>query len=186
MRSADRQQTPHSVCSEQRIYGEIRSTATKSTKTIDIWIYHVSSIMGNLNFPHFVHFAATKCAKCAKFMFRELYKSVFWAFCTFCNHKKPKRCKIHTPKNLNNQHYQHNRVSIMLIMSIVHAPEIVSVTMRVDGGGLLESSKTSSRPSRIVTGNLCAIKAVLLRYTFKGKVIAYGFTPEILIDTDHL
>ena len=32
--AAYRQQTQHSVCSEQRIYGEIRSNATKSTKTI--------------------------------------------------------------------------------------------------------------------------------------------------------
>ena len=44
----------------------------------------------------------------------------------------------------------------MLIMSIVHAPEIKSVTMRVDGDGLLETSKTSSR------GIFGAVKAVML------------------------
>ena len=73
----------------------------------------------------------------------------------------------------------------MLIMSIIHAPKIESVTMRVDGDGLLETSKTSSRPSRIVTGNICVVKAVLLRYTFVRLVIAYGFALKIRVDTDY-
>lgn len=73
----------------------------------------------------------------------------------------------------------------MPIMSIVHAPEIKSVTMRVDGDGLLETSKTSSRPSRIVTGDLYAVKAVLVRYTFVRLVIAYGFTLKIRADTSY-
>lgn len=66
----------------------------------------------------------------------------------------------------------------MLIMSIVHAPEIKSVTMCVDGDGILETSETSSRPSRIVTGNLYVVKAVLLRYTFVRLVIAYSFADK--------
>ena len=99
-------------------------------------------------------------------------------FLHLLSHKKPKRCKIHTPRNLNYQHFQHNRGSIMLIMSIVHVPNIKSVTMCVDGDGLLETSKTSSRPSRIVTGNFCAVNAVLLRYIFSRASIAYCFISE--------
>ena len=116
--------------------------------------------MGNLNFPHFAHFAITKCGKCAKFTFRELQKSVFWFFCTFCHTKSPKRCKIHTPRNLNFQHFQHNRKFLnpkMSIMSIVHTSKIESVTMCVDGDGLFETLRISSRPSRIVTGNMYAV-----------------------------
>lgn len=69
--SAYRQHTYHSVCSERRIYGEIVATATKSTKTIAIWIYHASYIMG---------------------------KSELSAFCTLCSNKMRKMCKVHTPK----------------------------------------------------------------------------------------
>ena len=118
-------------------------------------------------------------------------KSELSAFCTFCRHKmrkkckvhvqriaeicllgflhllsnkKPKRCMIHTPRNLNFQHFQHNRKFLnpkMSIMSIYHTSKIESVTMCVDGDGLFETSRTSSRPSRIVTGNMYAVIIVL-------------------------
>lgn len=48
----------------------------------------------------------------------------------------------------------------MLIMSIVHTLKIESVTMCVDGDGLFENLRTSSRPSRIVTGNMYAVSVV--------------------------
>ena len=38
--------------------------------------------------------------------------------------KKPKRCKIHIPRNLNYQHFRHNRNPIMLKMLIVHVFKI--------------------------------------------------------------
>ncbi len=78
-------------------------------------------------------------------------KSELFAFCTLCrfkmwkmckvhvqriadicllgflhllSHKKSKRCMTHILRNLNYQHFQHDRVSIM---SIVHTPKIESV-----------------------------------------------------------
>ena len=91
--SADRQHTYQPVFSKHLEIGVNCSTDTKSTKTIAIKFYYAPYIMGNLNFPHFAHFAATKCGKCAKFTLRELQKSVFWAFCTFCLTKSPKGAK---------------------------------------------------------------------------------------------
>ena len=91
--SADRQHTYQSVCSKRLRIRVKYSTDTKSTKTIAIKFYYAPYIMGNLNFPHFEHFAATKCGKCAKFTLRELQKSVFLAFCTFCLIKSQKGAK---------------------------------------------------------------------------------------------
>ena len=118
--AAHRQQTQHSVCSEQRIYGEIWSTATKSTKNIAIRIYHASCIMGNLNFPHFQHNRIWKMRKMLKVHVPRIAEICILGFLHLLSHKKPKRCKSHTPKNMNYQHFRHNRSSIMLIMSIVH------------------------------------------------------------------
>ena len=70
----------------------------------------------------------------------------------------------------------------MLIMSIVHVSEIKSVMMRVDGDGLSETSKTSSRPSRIVMGDYMLPK---LYYSdiFLGVSYSLWFYTQIIIDT---
>ena len=53
-----------------------------------------------------------------------------FGFLHLLSRKKPKRCKIHIPRNMNYQHFRHDRGAIMLIMSIVQVLEIVGV-MRV-------------------------------------------------------
>ena len=91
--AAYRQQTQHSVCSERRIYGEIRATATKSTKTIQICIY--------MNFPHFQHDQIWKVRKMLKVHAPRISEICLLNFLHLLSHKKPKGCKIHIPKNMN-------------------------------------------------------------------------------------
>lgn len=101
--------------------------------------------------------------KMCKVHVQRIAEICLFGFLHFLSYKKPKRCKIHTPGNMNFQHFQHNRKFLypkMLIMSIVHTPKIESVTMCVDGDDILVTSKTSSRPSRIVTGNMYAVSVV--------------------------
>ena len=76
--------------------------------------------MGNLNFPHFQHNQIWKMRKMLKVHAPRIAEICLLGFLHLLFHKKPKRCKIHTPKNLNYQHFRHNRIPIMLIMSIVH------------------------------------------------------------------
>ena len=118
---------------------------------------------GKSELSAFCIFCNYKMRKMCKVHVQRIAEICLLGFLHLLSHKKPKRCKIHTLRNLNFQHFQHNRKFLnpkMSITSIVHTPKIESVTMCVDGDGLFETSRISSRPSRIVTGNMCSVSAV--------------------------
>ena len=80
--------------------------------------------MNHLNFPHFQHNRIWKVRKMLKVHAPRIAVNCLFGFLHLLSHKKPKRCKRHITNNMNYQHFRHDRSSIMLIMSIVHATSL--------------------------------------------------------------
>ena len=116
--AAYRQHTYISVCSKQRIYGEIRSTATKYTKTIT-FRYIMPLHYGESELSAFCTLCNYKMRKMCKVHASRITEICLLSLLHLLSRKKPKRCKIHIPRNMNFPHFRHDRVSMMLIMSIV-------------------------------------------------------------------
>lgn len=80
--------------------------------------------LNHLNFPHFQHNRIWKVRKMLKVHAPRIAEICLFGFLHLLSDKKPKKCKSHTPKNMNYQHFRHDRSLIMLIMSIVHATSL--------------------------------------------------------------
>ena len=118
--------------------------------------------MGNLNFLHFATLQLQN-AENVQSSRSENYRNLsFWFFAPFVTQKAKKVQNPYSGKSELSAFSAQSKISESENVDNVdvHIFKIESVTMCVDGDDLFETPRISSRPSRIVTGNMYSVSAV--------------------------